>query len=304
MGFGGKAVDRGLAVGQAQAAAPLRAPLMREDELVRAVFHRHIAIARVAQEAAARDGAQAVAHGHHATVQRRLVAQQLARVLQHRIASQLPGEGRRNHLAAGAHEVAEAVAVLHGDVEPVGKVLANRPRAVERAAPQPVAARIGFHGMRRRPQRTLGDDVQRAARLAAAVERSGRALEELDALHAGQITRRVEAAPRGKAVEQGGHAHVLIAGQAANDDVVPQAAKVVLARDAAHIVQHIVQLGGSQVVHGLARDHAHRLRQLAQRQVGLGACRLIGVIGARGRAAHDFHGRQQGLLLGRRRRRR
>jgi hypothetical protein len=301
--FGGEAVDRGRAVRQRDAAAPLLAPCVQQHELVRLVLHGDVAIGRLAEETFARDRVQPAVHRDDAAVQRRAVAQQFAAVVEHGVIAQVPSEGRGQHLARGLHVVAERVAPLHRHVDAVGEVFAHGAGAVERRAPQAVRAEVQLGRMPTLPQRPLGHDVQRAAGLAAAVQRGSGALEELDALHAGQIPRGVETAPRGHAVEQRGHADVLVARQAADGDVVPQAAEVVLTRDAADIVEDIVQLGRTEVVDGLARDDAHRLRQLAQWQLRLGTGRVVGVVRAGLTPADHFDGGRRrlgrmGLRLG------
>ena len=253
---------------------------MRQHQLVRLVGHRHIAIGRLAQKAAHRHRAQLVVDRHHAPVQRRGVAQVFRCVFQHRVGRELPRKRRGHHLALRAHLVAKTALVFHRHVQAVGQVVRDGAGRVQRRTAQTVAACIGFDRMRRLPQRLFAHDVEHAAGLAAAIQRSGRAFQKLNALHPRQVTRRVKAPVGRKPVEQRRHARVLVARQASDGDVVPQPAKVVLARDPAHIVQHIIQPRGAQVVQRLARHHAHRLRQLAQRQAGLGALRFVGVVGA------------------------
>ncbi len=77
--------------------------------------------------------------------------------------------------------------------------------------------------------RLLGHQVDRAARLAVAIQRCRRPFEKLNALDIGRIARCVEAAIAGKAVAQQAHACVLMTGKTANREIVPSAAEVVLA---------------------------------------------------------------------------
>jgi hypothetical protein len=180
------------------------------------------------------------------------------------------------------------------------RVATDRAGAVEREPARVVAAVVGLQRVRGREPRRLGDDVDRSAGFAAAVEGAHRSLEELEPFDVGGVARRVEAAVGADAVAQQRHARVAMAGEAAQRDVVPDAAEVVLPAGAGDEVQRIIHAQRAEVVEQLARHDAHRLRHLEQGRVGLGGAGGMGVmVGTRLASSDHLHGRQG--LFGRRR---
>ena len=186
----------------------------------------------------------------------------------------LPAQHRGDFVALGVHVVTEAVAAFGDQVEAIGQAtfLVHRTGGVQGAATQPLVGELAAEGGLALAQRLLGDHVEGAARIAAAIEGRGRATQDLDPLQGGGIRRAGIAAVHGEAV-----AEILGAGEAAHR-VAGQAlaAEVVASADAAGLVQRLLQAGGGKVVDGLAGDHAHRLRRLVQR--GIGASRTAGAL--------------------------
>ena len=180
----------------------------------------------------------------------------------------LPAQHRGHFVALVLDIVAEAVAAFGDQVEAIGQaaVFIHRAGGVQGAAPQALVGELAAEGGLALAQRLLGDHVEGAARIAAAIEGRRRAAQDLDPLQGGGIRRAGIAAIHGEAVAEifgAGEAAHRVAGQALTAEVVATA-------DAAGLVQRLLQAGGGEVVEGLAGDHAHRLGRLVQRGVGAG----------------------------------
>ena len=99
-------------------------------------------------------------------------------------------------------------------------------------------------GLKLRP---LGDQVNRAARLAAAEQRRSGAPEYFDRFDADQIPRASEAAAGIEAVHEKPAGQVDIAGKPADREAVPQPAEIVLACDRRRQVEGVVQVQGADL---------------------------------------------------------
>ena len=136
--------------------------------------------------------------------------------------------------------VAEAVMVFHDPDQADGQAIGDRAADVARHAPLVPAADHRADGGMRVIERRLGDDVDRSARLAAAGQSGARALHHLDAFDRRAVDRGIIAEVAAEAVDQDIGPGVLVAREAADRIFVPQAAEIVLAGDAARIIQRIL----------------------------------------------------------------
>jgi len=202
-----------------------------------------------------------------AAIERRLLLDEFELVGDHRRVADLEQHGRRDRVLLGVDVVAEAVGILvravdaHRDVvAEAGGEVAGDPVGVP-ATGRELQAALGVE------LRLLGDQVDRAARLAAAIQRRARALQDLDALDVRGIAPAAEAAAVVEAVDEIAARGVLVAGEAADREAVPEAAEGVLARDAARQVEGVVEGGDADVLQHLRRDHLHALRQVLERRV-------------------------------------
>ena len=181
----------------------------------------------------------------------------------------LPAQHRSHFVALVLDIIAEAVAAFGDQVEAIGQaaVFIHRAGGVQGATPQSLVGELAAEGGLALAQGLLGDHVEGAARIAAAIEGRRRAAQDLDPLQGGGIRRAGIAAVHGEAVTEifgAGEAAYRVAGQALTAEVVATA-------DATGLVQRLLQAASGKVFEGLAGDHAHRLRRLVQRSVGAGS---------------------------------
>ncbi|KAK1571664.1 hypothetical protein Q3G72_020991 [Acer saccharum] len=258
----------------------------------------------------ARDGAAAqaevarprqrrvVRHVRHAEVE--AVAAQVVefREQRDRVAARVaPGERRRNRPRGAAGIVAKAAVALDGAVQAQAQAVVERAADVQRGAPQAVAADAerGFAGVGRGAERrALGHGVHVAADGAdAAVQRTGRSLEDLDALDVlhvavGQVAVVAEAV-----------AQPVVLGKAA--DVEESGAVAAVARFGQHAADGVEQLVGARdaaVDEHLVRHDLDRGRHVHQRHGGArGAGGVGGLVAGAGAALHGDDG--DGLVDGR-----
>ncbi len=282
----GIAVELGFARRGAQARTPALTQVAIQRDLMRVPVDVHVAARRVAQEGVARHGARVAVDLHDAPIERRTDANELGLVLQHGVRVDGPGERGGDDVLAVVDGRRARRTVFRHEVQPVGQVLSQWSRGIQRGAVKAAGARLQPHRVRRCELRLLGHDVQRATGLAAAIQRRGGALEELHPLDGCDVALRAVSAAGRKAIEQ--RAPVGVA-EAPDGVVVPVAAEVIQARDPADVVHHIRQLLRAQVVHQLSGHHPHRLRCFDQGRVGSGGGRLALrplVTGAPGALAH------------------
>lgn len=180
-----------------------------------------------------------------------------------------PQQRGRQQRVVAVDGVAEAVLILVHDIQPIGQVIAQRAGAVDRSAITVEAPRRQIHAVLRLEQRLLGDDIDRPARLAAPVQRRGRALDHFDALRVGRIAQAVVAAAGIEAVDHVVRAEIRVAGEAAHRIAVPQPTQVVGLGDAAGHLQRAGQIVDAGVLEQGLVQHARTDRQIAQR-IGLG----------------------------------
>ena len=289
----GGAIQVRLAVRRTHAGSPALAQVVVQRHLVCVAVDMQVLAAGVAQVAVGRQRAHVAPHLHDAPVQRGADADELRLVVQHGVGAQVPGEGRGHHHLAVVHQRGTARAVLGRHVQAVGNVGAQRAGGVERGTAVAMPAHLHTRLVRGSELRLFGDDVERAARLAAAIQRGRRAFEKFNALDRAHVALRAIAPVGGKAVEQ--LAAVGVA-EATDRIVVPGAAKVVQAGDAAHIVHGVGQARGAQVFHQLLGHHAHGLRGFDQRRVGACGCgvALRALVAGGGAAVTHLHFRQGG----------
>ena len=291
----GFAVQVGLAVRGAHARAPALAQVVVQCELVRVTVHVQVVAAGVAQVAVARQGTCVAIDLHDASVQWRTDADELGLVVQHRVGAQVPGDGRGHHHLAVVDQAGAAGAVLGRHVQAVGHVGAQRAGAVERGTPIAQGAHLHARLVRCRELGLFGHHIEGAAWFAAAVQGSGGAFEKFHPLDRGHVALRAIAPARRKAVEQAAPIGVA---EAANGEVVPGAAKVVEAGDAADKVHRVGQAAGAQVFDELLGHHAHGLGRFQQGRVGAGGggVALRALVAAAARGFAHLHFRQGGAV--------
>ncbi|MNF61381.1 hypothetical protein D3C84_430260 [compost metagenome] len=181
---------------------------------------------------------------------------------------ELPTERRREEHTLAIHVIAEAVVVLDGQVDP-RQHLALRVEGgidVQRSAVAIPAAGAGLQGAEGFWLGFLGDDVDRAAGIAAPVKAGGRPLEYLDAFDIGGIWSAWVAAVGGETVLV-----ELRGGEAAHTVLIKrQAAEIVLFRDAAGKLQRPLDVVAAQVLEDAGGDHADGLGDITSGRVGFG----------------------------------
>jgi len=228
--LGGEAFERGPAVGEAQQGAPDEAEVVLQLELVTQHAGLHRPVAGLAEEAAVRDAAELAADRQHAAVERDLLAAVLELVHEAAPRADAPRQRRARAVLARLHRVSEAARILGESDHPHGHGVGHRrrPVGVDAVGVEPAGGQAQLAGG---PERgPLGDEVHRAAGLAAAEQRRARALEHFHRLDPREVARAAEAAARVEAVHEVVARQVLVAYEAAQRERVPQAPEVVLPR--------------------------------------------------------------------------
>ncbi len=221
-----------------------------------------------------------------ATVQRVVVAHEIALEDDLRTVVYLPAEHRRNVIALAFHVVTEAFAAFAQQVQAVGQraVLVQRPRGVQGRTVHALVIELAAQGDLGFRQRLLADHVEGAAGVATAIQAAGRATDHFQALDGvGVGCVGVAAVDRETvAVElAGGEATYGESGQAL-------AAEVVGAADTAGIVQAVLQTRGAGIFQYILGHHADRLRGFVQGGVGAGGTGRAGSLVAIDRAIGTF----------------
>ena len=178
--------------------------------------------------------------------------------------------------------------VFHRQIDPCQHLpfAVQRGVHVQRGAIAVPTAGAGLQGGERVGLGFLGDDIHRAAGIAAPVQAGGGAFEHFDAFEIGGIRRARVTAVGAEAVlvelrrSEAAHA-VFIEGEAA---------EVVLLGDAAGKFQGAFHVGAAQVLEHVGGNHADGLRDVAQRGVGLGCAGGAGGAIAVDRAGGGFVG--------------
>ena len=244
---------------------PVRIEPVLDAELAERVVVANRRDAGFADEAVARQGAQVAIDGHDAAVEGRRGAEQLALERDRGIGRRLPGDDRRDVVAIAVHEVAETAVVLDraGNAGEHVAVLVERAGGVEGAAllietPVLGSEREGPFG-----QRLLGDDVEGAARIAAAVQEGRGSLQDLDPLDRDDVGG-VRIAP----VDREAVAEILAGGEAADRELAQaEAGEVVRAADTGEVQGRVDARRCCVGEHLIGHDH-DSLRNLAQGRVG------------------------------------
>ena len=180
----------------------------------------------------------------------------------------LPQDRRRGGIFLAVDEIAEAVGILVGAGHADGEVGGQRHVDVALAAVG-VEAAVADGGVEaeRIELRLLGDDVDRAARLAAPEQRRGRAFQHLHPLDVRGVADAAIAARGVEAVDQIVAGGVLVAGEAAQREGIEQAAEIVLARDAAGEIERGIEAGEVDLAQRRAGQRLDALRQFLERHV-------------------------------------
>ena len=206
---------------------------------------------------------------------------------------ELPAQHGSDVVALTLDVVAEAVAALGYQVQAVGEggLFVQRTSGVQSAATQAFAVDLAAQHGAALGLRLFADDVEGAARIAAAVEHGRRATQHFDTLDGAGVGHVRIATVDGETV-----AVELLAVEAADEEfgqALP--AEVVAALHAAGVVERIFQAHRADVLYHLRRHHADRLRRVMNGGVGPcragragGAIALYWPVGAFGRCG-DLH---------------
>jgi len=135
------------------------------------------------QKAPAWQALRIAVNGRDAAIERRFLAHIFQFVGQPSVAIECDQDGWRHRIFLEMHEIAEAVALVIGAGHAHRDTAGDR-RIDIRLAPEAIEAAIGRGNACREAieLRLLGNDVDRAARFAAAEQRRGRAFQDLDPL--------------------------------------------------------------------------------------------------------------------------
>lgn len=130
---------------------------------------------------------------------------------------------------------------------------------VERARQQPDLARAVELG-------PLGDEVDRAPRLAAAEQRRARTFQDFDRLDPRKIARAGKPAPGVEAIDKVIARQVLVPHEAAHREGIPKSAEIVLPRNRSRQVKRGIEVKRVDVAHLLLADHLFGLRDFQRRE--------------------------------------
>ncbi len=253
----------GVALRDAGIDRPSRIDAMLDRELVARVAHVVVAVARLAEKARRGDHAQLPVDREHAAIERCALTRTFELVVERRVRADVPRERRREQVAFARHRVAKAAVVLVHRDEAVRQRLRDGAGRIEGLPQCAVAAGRHADGGRAGKLRLLGRIADDPARIAAAIQRGRRPLEHFHPFEVDGVARHAHAAIPRKAVDEVvGAGRVAVAGEAAHRVVVPQAAEVVLARDARDPVVEIVAARGGHGLDQLRVDAADRERNL------------------------------------------
>lgn len=260
LGLGRGSEQRGVAVIDPDQRAPAIGEIVLQFDLVAEHLGNVRALARLAEEAAARDHAKLAVHCHNAAIEGDFLTGIFELVDDAGRLAELDRNRGHEAVALAFDRVAERACILveadkaHADgIAERGLEIGIGAVCVEGASQQPHLASAFELG-------ALGDEVDRPARFAAPEQRRARAFEDFHRLDPGQIARSGKAAPGVEAVDKVIARQVFIAHEAAHREGVPQPAEIVLPRDRGRQIERGVQIERIDVAQLLRADHLFGLR--------------------------------------------
>jgi hypothetical protein len=222
-----------------------------------------LAVVRLAIIGIARHGVRVAVERRNAAIEQRVEARDLADIGDAQLLAGPPGERRHHHLPIQPDEVAPAVRRFRRDDDPRGQ----RPRhGTGRIQLYPARSERSQREHRisgRDEIRRLADDIDAARRIDVAEQRARRPLQQLDPFGGGRISGRPHAAVGEEAIDVIFPTAIRCAQEAADGEIVHDAATIVLVADAADQFERVRQAigpGGSQQV---TLDRSARLRERA-----------------------------------------
>ncbi len=253
---------------------PVGIEVMFEAQLSHVVVVMQLAHALLAEERIARGGTRLVGITRQATIQRCIVAHEVAFEGNARGVIDLPAQNRSHAIAFGLDVITKGIAAFAHDVEAIGETpfVIERTGRVQRAALHALIIELAAQRDLALGQWLLGDHVEGAARIAPAVQRSGRTAQHFKALD-GVGIRHVRIA----AIDREAVAIELAGGKTAHRECSqPLTAEVVGPPDATRVVQSVLQSCGTDVFYRVAGHNADGLWRFMQRGIGArgagGAC--------------------------------
>ena len=260
------ALERSVEPLETAAQRPVVVEHVFETQLRHIVVVMQFANVFFAEKAVAGGGANLFGVTRNASIQRRVVAHEVAFENELGRIGCLPRQHRSDTVAFGFDVIAEGVAALAHYVQSIGQapLFVERAGSVQRAAFHALIVELTAQGDGALGQRLFGNHVEGAARITPAVEHGGRAAQHFESLD-GVGIRHVRIAT----VDRKTVAIKLASGEASNGkrgQALPT--KIVRPPHAPGVVQRVLQTGGAQILDCILRDHTDRLRGFMDRRVG------------------------------------